>query len=152
MQPHPQNTVMQTIVNFITALCRWEGPSTHAQLHKGMRMCLSVSAAHCGLEDRSSMSTSHDVHTDHTHVHGPSCGHASVQHDDHVDYLHDGHAHHLHGDHYDEHDVSAHLTAEAHDHVHSSDCGHATVQHGDHVDYVHGEHRHAEHGDHYDEH
>ncbi len=38
-----------------------------------------------------------------THVHGPSCGHATVPHGDHVDYLVDGHLHHPHGDHCDDH-------------------------------------------------
>ena len=43
---------------------------------------------------------------DHEHVHGPNCGHETVQHDDHVDYLHDGHRHAEHEGHYDEHDDS----------------------------------------------
>ena len=45
----------------------------------------------------------HDTHEDHaSHVHGPDCGHESVQHDDHVDYLHDGHRHREHDGHWDE--------------------------------------------------
>ena len=43
------------------------------------------------------------VPEDHTHVHGPDCGHKAVQHGDHVDYVHDGHRHATHGSHYDEH-------------------------------------------------
>lgn len=43
------------------------------------------------------------VHAEHTHVHGPDCGHEAVPHDDHVDYLHDGHRHAEHDGHYDEH-------------------------------------------------
>ncbi len=39
----------------------------------------------------------------HPHEHGPGCGHESVPHGDHVDYLHDGHRHAPHGGHYDEH-------------------------------------------------
>ncbi len=39
----------------------------------------------------------------HAHEHGPDCGHAAVQHGDHVDYIHDGHRHASHGGHYDEH-------------------------------------------------
>lgn len=39
----------------------------------------------------------------HPHVHGVDCGHESVVHDDHVDFLHDGHRHAGHRDHYDEH-------------------------------------------------
>lgn len=40
---------------------------------------------------------------DHEHVHGRRCGHETVQHGDHVDYLHDGHRHAAHAGHYDEH-------------------------------------------------
>jgi zinc transport system permease protein len=39
----------------------------------------------------------------HDHEHGPVCGHAAVEHGDHVDYLHDGHRHAAHEEHYDEH-------------------------------------------------
>ncbi|MGW5363771.1 metal ABC transporter permease [Actinopolymorpha pittospori] len=45
----------------------------------------------------------HTEAEDHLHRHGPVCGHASVSHQDHVDYLHDGHRHAPHGAHYDEH-------------------------------------------------
>ncbi|HEX5088464.1 MAG TPA: metal ABC transporter permease [Nocardioides sp.] len=41
--------------------------------------------------------------TEHTHQHGPDCGHVAVRHGDHVDYVHDGHRHAEHGAHYDEH-------------------------------------------------
>jgi len=41
-------------------------------------------------------------HEGHTHRHGPECGHKSVKHGDHIDYLHDGHHHRVHGDHVDE--------------------------------------------------
>lgn len=41
--------------------------------------------------------------TEHDHVHGSDCGHQTVQHGDHVDYLHDGHRHAEHAGHYDEH-------------------------------------------------
>ncbi len=37
------------------------------------------------------------------HKHGPYCGHESVPHGDHTDYLVDGHLHHAHGDHCDFH-------------------------------------------------
>ena len=40
---------------------------------------------------------------DHAHVHGEGCGHETVQHGDHVDYVHDGHRHTSHEGHYDEH-------------------------------------------------
>lgn len=51
------------------------------------------------------MSTT-ELHAEHTiaeHQHGENCGHETVPHGDHVDYLHDGHKHAAHGDHYDEH-------------------------------------------------
>lgn len=49
---------------------------------------------------------------DHEHVHGPDCGHESVQHGDHVDYVHDGHRHAEHAGHYDEHgDANAAATS-----------------------------------------
>ena len=47
--------------------------------------------------------STHPIHAEHDHQHGPDCGHEAVQHGDHVDYLHDGHRHAAHGDHYDEH-------------------------------------------------
>jgi hypothetical protein len=40
---------------------------------------------------------------DHAHMHGPGCGHESVPHGDHTDYLVSGHLHHPHGDHCDDH-------------------------------------------------
>ncbi len=91
----------------------------------------------------------------HPHVHDSLCGHATMLHGDHVDYLHDGRAHHLHGDHVDEEPVAsseAHLTHAGHMHVHADGCGHPAVPHGNHVDYVHGAHRHTGHQLHYDEH
>ncbi len=39
----------------------------------------------------------------HPHQHEPECGHPTVEHGDHTDYLHDGHLHAAHGRHYDEH-------------------------------------------------
>lgn len=44
----------------------------------------------------------HDA-ADHPHVHGEGCGHETVEHQDHVDYVHDGHRHAGHEGHYDEH-------------------------------------------------
>jgi hypothetical protein len=40
---------------------------------------------------------------DKQHKHGPKCGHESVPHGDHTDYLVAGHLHHPHGDHCDDH-------------------------------------------------
>lgn len=40
---------------------------------------------------------------DKNHVHGEGCGHRTVSHGDHVDYVVDGHLHHPHGQHCDNH-------------------------------------------------
>ncbi len=40
---------------------------------------------------------------DKAHKHGPRCGHETVPHGDHNDYLVGGHLHHPHGDHCDDH-------------------------------------------------
>jgi len=45
----------------------------------------------------------HHVPAEHTHEHGPGCGHQTVLHGDHLDYVHDGHRHAVHGAHYDDH-------------------------------------------------
>jgi zinc transport system permease protein len=45
----------------------------------------------------------HHSSIDHSHEHGPDCGHRTVPHGDHVDYVHDGHRHAVHGAHYDDH-------------------------------------------------
>lgn len=45
----------------------------------------------------------HDAIDEHPHEHGDDCGHESIPHGDHVDYVHDGHRHAPHGVHYDEH-------------------------------------------------
>jgi len=37
------------------------------------------------------------------HTHGPACGHESIPHGDHTDYLVEGHLHHPHGSHCDDH-------------------------------------------------
>jgi hypothetical protein len=104
----------------------------------------------------------HTVHEgEHPHVHGDSCGHVAVRHDDHVDYLHDGHLHHQHGDHVDEHVIAidtAHPDGHTAptdcpaDHTHGAGCGHEPVPHGDHLDYVVEGRLHHPHGDHCDDH
>lgn len=50
-------------------------------------------------------SSEHHPHdpSDHPHVHGENCGHETIVHGDHVDYVHDGHRHAEHEGHYDEH-------------------------------------------------
>jgi hypothetical protein len=35
----------------------------------------------------------HKTHDQHSHTHGPGCGHTAVKHEGHVDYLHEGHLH-----------------------------------------------------------
>ena len=106
----------------------------------------------------------HKIHPDHSHEHGPGCGHVAVTHEGHVDYLHDGHLHHPHEDHVDEHVIAVDDQHPAGhtpdhqcgghdgDHVHSEGCEHPAVPHGDHVDYLVGDHLHHPHGDHCDDH
>ena len=101
-------------------------------------------------------------HKDHSHQHGPGCGHTAVEHQGHTDFLHDGHLHHVHGDHVDEHTIEVSKAnpdacthgANGHDakHVHGSNCGHQAVPHGDHVDYLVEGRLHHVHGDHCDDH
>jgi len=96
---------------------------------------------------------SHTQHENHAHSHGPSCGHASIEHEEHTDYLHDGHAHTSHDTHVDECAGGGHGEHAGHAaHEHGEQCGHETVAHQDHTDYVHDGHRHAVHAGHYDEH
>jgi len=105
-----------------------------------------------------------NVHSDHGHKHGEGCGHTSIRHGDHNDYLHDNHMHHVHGDHVDDHSLSVsgennadctpdHSCGE-HDgsHKHGSGCGHQGVPHGDHIDYIVNGHLHSPHNGHCDDH
>jgi hypothetical protein len=98
-------------------------------------------------------------HANHTHMHGPNCGHTAIKHEGHVDYLHDGHLHHMHEDHVDEHAIAvnaenpARCTPETRcSHQHGPNCGHEAVPHGDHVDYLVSGRLHHPHGDHCDDH
>lgn len=103
----------------------------------------------------------HQAHN-HTHKHGPHCGHAAIQHGDHVCYLHDGHLHHPHQGHYDEHvleisninpDACKPIQSDTHTaHVHGENCGHERIPHGDHFDYLVDGRLHHVHGDHCDDH
>ena len=106
----------------------------------------------------------HAIHDEHSHVHGPGCGHVAVKHGDHVDYVHDGHLHHSHDGHACEciiavdaknpatctpsHACSAHASG----HTHGKGCGHEAIPHGDHVDYLVNGHLHHPHGSHCDDH
>jgi hypothetical protein len=110
------------------------------------------------------MSATCTKHEEHTHIHGPNCGHTAVAHDGHTDYLHDGHLHHTHDSHVDEHKVLSNAAnpdkctpdhrCEAHEsnHVHGASCGHERVPHGDHEDYLVKGHLHHPHGQHCDDH
>ena len=42
-----------------------------------------------------------------SHRHGPGCGHETIPHGDHVDYLCDGQLHHVHDGHCDDHGAVA---------------------------------------------
>lgn len=104
------------------------------------------------------------IHEEHSHIHGPSCGHTAVKHESHTDYLHDGHLHHVHESHVDEHKVSTSSVNQSkctpehscggHDatHVHGPHDLHEAVPHGDHVDYLVTGHLHHPHGKHCDDH
>jgi hypothetical protein len=106
----------------------------------------------------------HRTHPNHTHTHGPGCGHTAVAHDGHTDYLHDGHLHRVHGDHIDECAVAASAKnpiactpshacgGHQQTHVHGPGCGHDIVPHGDHSDYLVGGHLHHPHDGHCDDH
>ncbi len=65
---------------------------------------MSISPEHASPVDPDDSRADHTpIDHQHSHEHGPGCGHETVEHDGHVDYLHDGHKHAAHGDHYDEH-------------------------------------------------
>lgn len=106
----------------------------------------------------------HKTHAGHEHVHGPGCGHSSVRHESHVDYLHDGHLHHDHAGHTDECQIEAsaanperctpehHCAGHGQEHVHGSRCGHEAVPHAGHTDYLVAGHLHHPHQGHCDDH
>jgi hypothetical protein len=98
-------------------------------------------------------------HSNHSHQHGPHCGHTAIRHEGHVDYLHDGHLHYMHGDHVDEHAISVSAANPARctpdircSHQHGPNCGHEAIPHGDHVDYLVNGRLHHPHGHHCDDH
>lgn len=106
----------------------------------------------------------HQIHTDHTHSHGPDCGHTQLQHDGHTDFLHDGHLHHPHDGHVDEHVLSVSEknpstctpthSCSGHEsgHIHGPSCGHEAVPHGNHTDFLVDGHLHFPHHAHCDDH
>ena len=100
-----------------------------------------------------------------THVHGPSCGHLGIRHEDHVDYLQDGRLQNVTGSgRIAEHVIAVseanpnectpqhRCAGHQQEHVHGPKCGHAAVPHGDHVDYLVDGHLHHPHGAHCDSH
>jgi hypothetical protein len=106
----------------------------------------------------------HKTHDQHSHTHGPGCGHVAVKHEGHVDYLHDGHLHSVHEGHTDEHVLAeggsnpsnctpSHACGDHDDkHSHGAGCGHEAIPHGDHTDYLVKEHLHHAHQGHCDDH
>ena len=101
------------------------------------------------------------IHPDHTHQHGPGCGHTAIVHEGHVDYLHDGHLHHVQPDGtVVEHTIAVSntnpggCTGKLHhrNHQHGPDCGHEAIPHGDHTDYLADGHLHHPHEGHCDDH
>lgn len=81
--------------------------SYHADLPSGGTIVLAAIAvfllAVVGSGLAAALRQPHREAEEHLHDHGPSCGHPTVVHGDHVDYVHHGHRHAPHGDHYDEH-------------------------------------------------
>lgn len=104
------------------------------------------------------------THNEHNHTHGSGCGHKTIRHDDHTDYMHDSHLHHVHGEHVDEHslcvcsthpsDCTPDHSCDSHEsgHKHGAGCGHDSLPHGDHTCYVVGSHLHSPHAGHCDDH
>lgn len=110
------------------------------------------------------MAASPSTHANHSHQHGPGCGHTGIRHDGHVDYLHDGHLHHVGKSGVEEHQLAVTganpaACTPAHDcgghakgHRHGPGCGHEAVPHGDHTDYLVEGHLHHPCTDHCDDH
>lgn len=101
------------------------------------------------------------LHPNHTHQHGPGCGHTAIAHEGHIDYLHDGHLHHVRDDGtVEEHIIAVdntnpgggNETANCGSHQHGPNCGHEAIPHGDHTDYLVEGHLHHPHGGHCDDH
>ena len=79
------------------------------------------------------------ANTDTSHQHGSHCGHVTVRHGDHVDYVQDGHLHHPEGDRVEEHVIEVSERnpirctpgVRCDGHNHGPGCGHEAVPHGD---------------------
>jgi hypothetical protein len=106
----------------------------------------------------------HKPHQSELHTHGTGCGHPTITHGTHQDYVEDGHLHHLHDGKVDVHSLEVSKANPAactpahacgghpNDHKHAAGCNHVAVAHGDHVDYVVGGHLHHPCGTHCDDH
>lgn len=98
-----------------------------------------------------SSSVRHDKH--HSHRHSTACGHTTVNHDGHVDYLHEDQLHSQQEGNIESHSFAVNeenpddcqgglidpadgSLGEELGHVHGENCGHAKIPHGDHVDYM----------------
>jgi hypothetical protein len=100
----------------------------------------------------------------HAHEHGPHCGHLTVDHGGHKDYLHDGALHRVQGNSVEAHSLEVNAenpaactpahSCDGHvaEHAHGPSCGHETVPHGDHHDYLVAGHLHHPCVDHCDDH
>jgi|HubBroStandDraft_4_1064222.scaffolds.fasta_scaffold22544_3 hypothetical protein len=106
----------------------------------------------------------HKDHQSELHTHGPGCGHVTIGHRSHQDYVQDGRLDHIHGDGVESHSLDVNkinpaICTPAHacgghaaDHKHGLDCAHAAVPHGDHTDYVVDGHLHHPCDNHCDDH
>ncbi len=91
------------------------------------------------------------------HVHGKSCRHTKIEHDDHVDYVHGNEFHkEMNNGEYAIHGMSQDLgrkfASTEHTHKHHKNCGHERVKHGMHWDYIHDGNYHWPHKNHVDQH
>jgi len=106
----------------------------------------------------------HKSHQGELHTHGPGCGHATIGHRGHEDYLHDGRLDHVRGKNVDPHSIDVNdanpavctpqhaCGGHATEHAHGPSCGHAAVPHGDHLDYLVNGHLHHPCAKHCDDH
>jgi hypothetical protein len=108
----------------------------------------------------------HKNHQGELHTHGPGCGHATIGHRGHEDYVLDGRLEHANGGgtaveqhSLDVDAVNPGACTPGHDcgghaaeHVHGAKCDHPAVPHGSHVDYVVNGHLHHPCGTHCDDH
>jgi hypothetical protein len=106
----------------------------------------------------------HKSHQGEIHTHAPGCGHATIGHRGHEDYVMDGRLDHVHGKAVERHALDVDKVnptactpmhacgGHAADHRHGPTCEHVAVPHGDHVDYVVNGHLHHPCDKHCDDH